>query len=219
MMKARGATYLSYLTTPCYDHLLHLLDAGQPATVEQESRRLSSHLQHLITLDLDRKVQMVKGAESHLVHIARQGYGMYEGMIVQTLCDALLAQGKLPDAQALMDEALSPDRDWRVSGRPDEIHSGSNPHGRRALAQSLMGDGQAALGAFTAADEFAKCHDRSLLGSLGAYDTSGSWYYQLFRAARLARLGQLTAASPYLSESRSRFQDVCGRVAWIASHR
>jgi tetratricopeptide (TPR) repeat protein len=78
----------------------------------------------------------------------------YEASLLQSLCDALIAQGKLPEAEQLADEVVRQlDADAWVSARMAWHDTGSNPFGRRAAARALLGRTAEALADFHAADE------------------------------------------------------------------
>ncbi|HLY26358.1 MAG TPA: hypothetical protein VKQ72_08460, partial [Aggregatilineales bacterium] len=194
---------LSWRTTPVYDHTLFLLDSGQVAQAEQHVKAILDRVRTLKTVDEKQPGEWQAYADPLFIHLLKERYGMYEGMLIQTLCDALVIQGKLLEAKVLMDDALGIQRDWHVTGSPQEGHTGSNPYGRRALVLALLGEVQGALQECQAADQFAKEHSRNMLAYLlRALEKSWTpdFYHKVLHAVILTRLGKLRAARAKLEQ-------------------
>lgn len=195
LMEALGKDFMGSRTTPWHDHNLFLLDSGQPVLAEQETRQLLQHYHELSALNLEGEAWLVHNVDPMFVNYGKRLYTLYESALMETLCDALLAQGKLVEAREVIDDVLSTERDWSPFGNPMEAHTGSNPYGRRALALSLMGEVPDALQDFEAADNFAKEHAKfQLAGFSFSWFRSSDWYHKPFHASLLGRLGRLNSA-------------------------
>jgi hypothetical protein len=188
LMQTLGSDYMDVRNSPAHDHNLFLIALGQPRLAEENTRHLLQRGRELVLAPEDANLQdRSLNPFSFYQREPDRGFAFYEGVLLQTLCDALLAQGKLRDAEAVMNEVLSEPHEWRVGGN-DERRNGSNPHGRRAVARALSGDVVGALADFKAADTFAAEH------CIFTLFPSRDWHHRIYHAALLVRLGYLTGA-------------------------
>jgi ATP/maltotriose-dependent transcriptional regulator MalT len=104
----------------------------------------------------------------------------------------MMMQGKLAEAEAIMNEVLNQPREWGNYGGTGKGRSGSNPYARRGLARALAGDVNGAFDDFKQADEFAKEY------TYFHFFKSRDWHHKTLYAACLARLGYLSGAQSKL---------------------
>jgi hypothetical protein len=187
VMQLTGADYIDVIVCPAHDNNLYLLALGQPGRAEENTRHLLEYARALAQSDQsqDRWGNPLAYFRDENFHY---NFSLYEAVFLQTLCDALLAQGKLAQAEALMSEVLSESRNWEVRGHPHQSRNGSNPYGRRAVARALSGDVDGARSDFEAADEFSAKYSPKL------FFRSHDWHHRVYHAALLARLGYLPRA-------------------------
>ncbi|MCQ3930204.1 MAG: hypothetical protein DPW16_07065 [Chloroflexi bacterium] len=204
LVQALGVDFANVRTSPIHENSLYLLDLGQPYLAEQRTRALIAHCEQLAaTYDPDDPHSDWWG--NPFAAGRRMGggrFGMYEGILWQTLADTLLVQGWLEEARDLMNEALAPDHNWQIGGNPIERHSGSNPYARRGLAHFWLGNIPEALEDFNAADTFAKNYTPSVARDLRLWPDIplDQWHHLSFHAVALARLGYLQAAQKRLRD-------------------
>lgn len=204
LIQALGVDFANVRTSPIHENSLYLLDLGQPHLAEQRTRALIAHCEQLATTyDPDDPHSDWWG--NPFAAGRRMGggrFGMYEGILWQTLADTLLVQGQLEEARDLMNEALAPDHNWQIGGNPIERHSGSNPYARRAVARFWLGNITEALEDFNAADTFAKTYTPSVARDLRLWPDIplDQWHHLSFHAVALARLGYLQAAQKRLRD-------------------
>ena len=179
LVEALGHHHVDSIQALAHEHNLFLLDLGYAARVEQRTNELLRYyreLTHEATTDI---------LESFGYFDPQSAYVMYEVILLQTLADAKLAQGKLQEVVAIIDQILAQEPDWQ---RRRKGQTGSNPYGRRAIAHALSGNADQALIDFKAADEFAQQHWRADIFR------TPDWHHKPFHAQLLARLGRLSAA-------------------------
>ncbi|HEY1013217.1 MAG TPA: hypothetical protein VGE07_10970, partial [Herpetosiphonaceae bacterium] len=190
-------------TRPWLHRALYLLDLGRPAEAESQLRQLlDSYRAWSDEMQVLRRRMNELNAEDDADEMARIHERLYrrpspsgdkltwlyyEAPLLQCLGDALFAQGRLPEAEALADEVIGgaePDF-WRTARYPLR-DTGANPFGRRALARAMRGDAESALEDFEAAAEF----DRRLQDGALRPGGPGGAYYVAHHALLLARLGK-----------------------------
>ncbi|MBI1880677.1 MAG: toll/interleukin-1 receptor domain-containing protein [Chloroflexi bacterium] len=151
-----------------HDRSLFHLNLGRPTLAEAQLRELLSDYQaqsrHRQTL-LDRlrhdQAYHPTSEEIEQLTLAMRwarddaAWFYYQAAILQSLGDALLAQGKLVEAEQVAGSVIAKvgEEQWLEKGHV-AFESGSNPFGRRAVARSLSGQVSAALADFHLAETF-----------------------------------------------------------------
>lgn len=200
----RGEPYPS----PEYDQALLRLDLGQPVLAEQEMRRLLSQGR----ADL---------READIGRLKPSSFSTYyELPPLLSICDALLLQGRFPEAEALASEMLNrEDRDFWKSTSQTLIWIGSGPLGRRAIARFQRGTVRASLKDFKEAGRLAlgrSAHDLrgEGWGAAGVHKVAFRGYHTAHHAAALLRIGKTRGAVRILERaSRDLTWDHCPMVA------
>jgi tetratricopeptide (TPR) repeat protein len=211
------ATSDRFTVKPWYDRGLYHLDLGRPACAERQLRELLAYCS-LAQLDgpfgTEQEVELkaLSGnpsrteAENHRYYQlaerqhwrfreAEEQWLAYEGMVLQSLCDTLISQGKLAEAESLADLVVNKfvgDK-WKEIHFKLIIHSGSNPFGRRASARFLRGAVPEALADCRSAYALAQYIPRRFLPTDLSRASCGGWHTAL-HASFLLRLGKLQAA-------------------------
>lgn len=193
LMQVLGEDYMDMLYSPPHDHNLYLNALGQSKLAEQNTRHLLHHARELAakTPD-DASLDNWRNPLRYFERNPELGFAMYEAILLQTLCDTMLSQGKLQEAEAIINDILSQQHEWEVTGRTDQRRSGSNPYARRAQARALAGDVSGALDDFKEADNFSSEHTIFMIFS------SRDWHHRLYYAGLLVRLGYLSGAQQRL---------------------
>lgn len=199
-----GHHYVDVTFSPLHEHNLFLIDAGQPALAETQTRLLIEHCRaiaaDMATTNISDEDYWGKTWNNPFGYWTDQNQGHlnfanYEGSLLQTLCDALIAQGKVVEVESLLSEAIEQHSDWSLDGGSRGRRTGSNPYGRRALARFYLGEVDAALADFQRADIFAVQQTQNH----GFGMAFANWYHKAFHARLLARLGQLARARQRLA--------------------
>jgi tetratricopeptide (TPR) repeat protein len=190
LINVLGAEYMDLLACPAHDHNLYLLALGNPETAEQQTRHLLQHAREIAQEQPPRETWI--NPLRFVREDSNPGFVNYEVVWLQTWCDALLAQGKLGEAEAVMNEVLQQPHNWKRIGRKDKGRNGSNPYARRALARAWAGNVQGAFEDFDAADTFARNYTPAMIFR------SRDWHHRALYAAFLARLGYLSGAQNIL---------------------
>lgn len=187
LIEARGPLLTPY-ASPWHDHSLFQLDLGQPALAETQLRRLLTDYKAqfgsrraLLERFNQNKEQFLndKDALDQLMSMMavrwprdEEAWFYYESVLLQSLCDALLVQGRLVEAEQTAGAAITgvSEAQW-LESRDWLLASGSNPFGRRAAARSLLGQVAAALTDFDQAVVFhdqlpERSHERVLFGGV-----------------------------------------------------
>ena len=200
---------------PWYDRALFRLSLGRPVVAETELYQLWAHWKQRRSQAAQEK-STESGYGSFLSD--RDEWWWHEVAIRQSIFDALLIQGRLPEAEFLIDNLVTEAGEtiWQPVrvGHPG-VRAGSNPFVRRGLARFLLGRVEEAWGDFDAGTRLARRDDTR------GYGVADSCYYDAVHAWALARAGQVRAAltlargrevDQMLPLARARWQLVLGEV-------
>src|SRR5215216_721505 len=196
-------------TRPWLDRSLFHLDLGRPSLAESQLRELLVKRREEIELvNQHRKKKRTETDEDVRWHWREFGsipmpsdpkeiWLYYEAMLLQSLCDALVAQGKLVEAQTTADFVI--DNGSRKLWGELRFETGSNPFGRRAVCKYFLGNVSGAISDFSKADAMygrkAKWnHEATATPLPGRYDIA-------FHALLLGRLGRFRSALNLLHKS------------------
>jgi hypothetical protein len=195
LMQVFGEYYMDVLYSPAHDHHLYLNALGESKLAEQGTRHLLQRARELAdAIPGDPSIDKWRWQNPlrYFSNDPELGFAMYEAVLLQTVCDALLVQGKLQEAESIISDILSLPHKWEVSGRTDQRRNGSNPYARRALARTLSGDVGGALDDFKEADNFSDEHTTFMIFR------SRDWHHRIYYAGLLVRLGYLSGAQQKL---------------------
>jgi hypothetical protein len=205
---------------PWLEHALFCLDTGQPKLAETKLRELLPvYKRQLARLNeiRDQLHQMSEADEkpdeddldeflkeySYFIKWLRGGeddvWIMYEANLLQSICDALLAQGKLIVAEDIATNVVETFTSLDESKR--WLHeSGSNPFARRAIARYLLGKTELALADFERATitPYTRDRDRNIVVE-GLH-----LVWQTFLLLRLGRLRQAGKVLHHCQLNRAR---------------
>ncbi len=189
LIQSLGADYMDVLACPAHDFNLYRMALGDPIAAEQDTQRLLQNAKERAQIEGDSEADKYNWLNPfrYFRENVGRGFMMYEGIFLQTRCDALTMQGKLRDAQAIMDAVLDQPHEPDKRGR-----NGSNPYARRALARVLVGNITGAFDDFKQADQFSAEHTHFQIFE------SRDWHHRTLYAAFLARLGYLSGAQTKL---------------------
>lgn len=169
-----------------FEHSLYHLDLGRPALAESQLSAL-----------LETFGKATAESDSYRSYRWYMDWDFHESMVLQCICDTLLAQGKLPEAERVADSVFKDDvTEWLSEHL--KLQTGSNPFGRRAVARYLSGNVSGALEDFQKAGENNDqprewSHHREMRGE----------YHVAFHVMLLAHLGKLRAARALLNQHAS----------------
>jgi tetratricopeptide (TPR) repeat protein len=193
LMQVLGADYMDVIACPAHDYNLYRIALGDHVSAEQDTRRLLAHAKNRAqTSQDDPREDNWHNPLRYFKNESDRGFAMYEVILLQTRCDALLMQGKLSEAEAIMNQVLNNPHEWDTYGRPEKRQNGSNPYARRALARALSGEVDEAFADFKAADQFSAEHTQFFIFK------SRDWHHRTLYPAFLARLGYLSGAQSRL---------------------
>lgn len=164
---------------PWLDRSLFHLDLGRPTEAELQLRQLlAKHREEIHTSE-------------YLKRIDERAWLFFEAMLLQSLSDTLVAQGKLVEAETILTLVIDKGGDafW-TDALLARFETGSDPFGRRAACRCLLGRVSASL------DDFSTAQSK--------YVDSPRWnhyrsavpgrYAGAFHAMLLTRLGSFSAA-------------------------
>jgi tetratricopeptide (TPR) repeat protein len=204
-------------TRPWHERSLFHLDLGRPAFAESQMRillkehrdkikRLNKREEEIrktydpttseIYSNVESYVRYKLGEEFPLMSIGgKRAWLFCEAMLLQCLCDALLAQGRLLEAEQTAAFVINAGGEelW-TDGILVSFETGSNPYGRRAVARYLLGKAPEALQDFHKAE---KIRGRQW----GHHNVAIGEYHGAFHIICLARLGKLRLARTLLDKS------------------
>jgi len=193
-------------TRPWYDRCLYQLDLGHSQVAETQLRELLAFYKQQLSrkreIDelLDKRDELDQAQVGQILEEfvsfmrwARnddQNWFYYEASLLQSICDALLAQGKLVEAQQVAVSVIEKVGSEKWKGMADLLpESGSNPFGRLAVARYLLGNVSAALNDFHRAGALYRRSPQPYGAQLplGGYDTA-------LHVILLAHLGRVQSA-------------------------
>jgi tetratricopeptide (TPR) repeat protein len=222
---------------PWHDHALFLLDLGRPKEaegvllrVQQFVTEASQGAEALRDKTSDIQSLEINMNYAHVIHNRPEAWFYYESIVLESLCDAMVAMGNLQDAEDAADLVIvgtsqreeSESRKYRMMRRwrLQEWRTGSNPVGRRAVARSLLGNVVGATADFRICDEIEK--EDTIPGE---QNSSIAAYHHIYQARFLTRLGKLRSAQDLLHRfGSSKLLESCPlfgaqtQLAWADIH-
>ena len=208
--------------SPWHERSLFHLDLGRPNLAESQMRiLLTKHKEEIIYVNR-RKEEIRKTYDQALATDYRDEesyvrdklyeefpkvislgdkleWVLCEAMLLQCICDALLVQGKLLEAEQTAELVITEGYE-KLCGNPllNRVQTGSNPFGRRAVARYLLGKVSEALQDFHKAEESQVIPPR-----WGHHCVTAGEYHGAFHIICLAKLGKLRLARTLLDKHAS----------------
>jgi tetratricopeptide (TPR) repeat protein len=187
---------------PTHDRSLFHLDMGRPALAESQMSVLLREYREIFKdseiAKYSEGIPSIPPGKEWVYFLRGRKWQFYEAALLQCICDALISQGKLPEAERIADSVINHGdvQSWLEDQL--KLATGSSPFGRRAVARYLSGKVSKALEDFREAEKDhergrAWTHNREIVGE----------YHAAFHAVLLARLGRLRDADALLDRHAS----------------